>query len=42
MMRVFGVGRAKEYDRVENWHWLALLEEVLGGFMALFPEPEAR
>ncbi len=41
-MRVFGVGRAKEYDRVENWHWLALLEEVLGGFMALFPEPEAR
>ncbi len=41
-MRVLGIGCAEEYNRVENGHWLVLLEQVLGGFMALFPEPEAR
>ena len=42
VMRVFGIGCTEEYDRVENRHWLVLLEEVLGGFVALFPVPEAR
>jgi hypothetical protein len=40
-MRVFGIGRTKEYDRIENWHRLVLLEKILGGFVALFPEAEA-
>ena len=34
------IGRTKEYDRIENWHRLVLLEKVLGGFVALFPEAE--
>ena len=42
MMKVVGIGGTKEYDRVKNWQSLVLLEEIIGGFVVLFPEPEAR